>query len=298
MLEPNVQLAVVAEDAVAPNLGVVSARRALSGGRIGTVRANLHWIVLGAFALLAVLAPVIAPYSPIASSPTELVLPPSWRHLFGTDTFGFDVFSRVIWGARWDLAISVIGVILAALIGVVVGALSGYIGGAVDDGLSRVTEISQSFPVFLFALMVFAALGNSPFVLVGVVAFAFAPVFFKLTRSIVLPLRTSDFVAASRAAGLTPPEIVIRHVLPNSLAPLASQFSIACAYSIQIVAGLSFLGLGVPIPYPEWGSMIQEGAGRIIFGQWWPAVFPGIAILLVAIAFQGIGRQLNRYYSR
>jgi peptide/nickel transport system permease protein len=298
MLEPNVQLTGKSEDPLAPKLAVVSGRLAFTRGRFDPVLANLHWIVLAAFAVLAVFAPVIAPYSPIASSPTELVLPPSWHHLFGTDTYGFDVFSRVVWAARWDLAISVIGVILAALIGVVVGALSGYLGGAVDDGLSRVTEITQSFPVFLFALMVFAALGNSPFVLVGVVAFAFAPVFFKLTRSIVLPLRTSDFVAASRCAGLAPPEIVIRHVLPNALGPLASQFSIACAYSIQIVAGLSFLGLGVPIPYPEWGSMIQEGAGRIIFGQWWPAVFPGIAILLVAIAFQGIGSQLNRYYSR
>jgi peptide/nickel transport system permease protein len=298
VLEPNIPLTVKSEDAVAPQLAVLNGRLAVTRGRIAKVRDNLHWIVLGAFALLAVFAPLLTPYSPIQSSPTELVLPPSWSHPFGTDTFGFDVLTRVLWGARWDLAISVIGVILAALIGVALGALSGYIGGAIDDGLSRVTEITQSFPVFLFALMVFAALGNSPVVLVGVVAFAFAPVFFKLTRSIVLPLRSSDFVAASRCAGLTAPEIVIRHVLPNSLAPLASQFSIACAYSIQIVAGLSFLGLGVPIPYPEWGAMIQEGAGRIIFGQWWPAVFPGIAILLVAIAFQGIGRQLNRYYSR
>ena len=298
MLEPNIPLTVKSEDAVAPQVAALNGRLAVTRGRIAKMRANLHWIVLGAFALLAVFAPVLTPYSPIQSSPTELVLPPSWSHPFGTDTYGFDVLTRVLWAGRWDLAISVIGVILAALIGVALGALSGYIGGAVDDGLSRVTEITQSFPVFLFALMVFAALGNSPVVLVGVVAFAFAPVFFKLTRSIVLPLRSSDFVAASRCAGLTAPQIVISHVLPNSLAPLASQFSIACAYSIQIVAGLSFLGLGVPIPYPEWGSMIQEGAGRIIFGQWWPAVFPGIAILLVAIAFQGIGRQLNRYYSQ
>jgi peptide/nickel transport system permease protein len=251
VLEPNIQLTAKSEDAVAPKLGAPSGRLAVTRGRIGKLRANVHWIVLGAFALLAVFAPLLTPYSPIQSSPTELVLAPSWAHPFGTDTFGFDVLTRVLWGARWDLAISVIGIILAALIGVVLGALSGYIGGAIDDGLSRVTEITQSFPVFLFALMVFAALGNSPFVLVGVVAFAFAPVFFKLTRSIVLPLRSSDFVAASRCAGLTAPEIVISHVLPNSLAPLASQFSIGCAYSIQIVAGLSFLGLGVPIPYPE-----------------------------------------------
>jgi peptide/nickel transport system permease protein len=133
-------------------------------------------------------------------------------------------------------------------------------------------------------------------VLVGVIAFVTAPVFLKLTRSVVLPIRSSDYVAAARCAGLRPMQIVFRHVLPNSLGPVASQLSISCAYAIQIVAGLAFLGLGVKIPEPEWGSMIQAGANDVLYGQWWVSVFPGIAVLLAVMAFGGIGRQLSRRY--
>jgi peptide/nickel transport system permease protein len=121
-------------------------------------------------------------------------------------------------------------------------------------------------------------------------------VFLKLTRSVVLPIRSSDYVAAARCAGLRPRQIVFRHVLPNSLGPVASQLSISCAYAIQIVAGLSFLGLGVKIPEPEWGSMIQAGANDVLYGQWWVSVIPGIAELLAVMAFGGIGRQLSGRY--
>jgi peptide/nickel transport system permease protein len=151
-------------------------------------------------------------------------------------------------------------------------------------------------PLFLFALMVFAALGNSKAVLVGVIGFVTAPVFLKLTRSVVLPLKQQDFVAAARCAGLRPLSIMFRHILPNALGPVASQLSISCAYAIQIVAGLSFLGLGVKIPEAEWGSMIQDGAQQALFGKWWVSVFPGLAVLLAVMAFGGIGRQLSRWY--
>jgi peptide/nickel transport system permease protein len=273
-------------------------RGALAGGRRTARFVNVYWVLLALFVLLAILAPWITPYSPVQADLASQLLHPSARHLFGTDQNGMDILSRVLWATRIDFTVSIVGVLIGVGIGVPLGAAGGFVGGLVDDVLSRVAEMAQSMPFFLFALMVFAALGNSRFVLVGVIAFANAPIFFKLTRSVVLPIRNSDFIAAARCAGLRPLSVIIRHVLPNSLGPVSSQFSISCAYAIQIVAGLSFLGLGIPIPKPEWGSMIQLGASRIIYGEWWPAVFPGLAVLLAVVTFGGIGRELSRWYGR
>lgn len=277
---------------------IVPERAWLATGRQAARAVNVYWALLGVFVLVAILAPWIAPYDPVEADLSSQLLAPSGTHWFGTDQNGMDIFSRVLWATRTDFSISIIGVLLGVGIGVPIGAAAGYLGGIVDDALSRTAEMFQSIPFFLFALMVFAALGNSRVVLVGVIAFANAPIFLKLTRSVVLPLRTSDFIAAARCAGLGPGNVIARHVLPNSLGPVASQLSISCAYAIQIVAGLSFLGLGVRIPHPEWGSMIQVGAGRIIYGEWWPALFPGLAVFLAVIAFGGIGRQLSRWYGR
>jgi peptide/nickel transport system permease protein len=268
---------------------------------IGPVRrlrpfANVYWVVFALFVFVAVFAPLLAPYDPVKADLSQRLLAPSWDHWMGTDENGFDVFSRVLYATRTDFSVSIVGVALATLIGVPLGAASGYLGGIAGGALSRLAEMVQSVPLFLFALMIFAALGNSKKVLVGVIAFVTAPVFLKLTRAVVLPIRSSDYVAAARCAGLRPMQIVVRHVLPNSLGPVASQLSISCAYAIQIVAGLSFLGLGVKIPEPEWGSMIQAGANDVLYGQWWVSVFPGIAVLLAVMAFGGIGRQLSRRY--
>lgn len=272
-------------------------------GQIGQIWAqrrnflNGYWAIIAAFVLIALLAPFIAPYNPVRSDLDHQLLAPSWQHWFGTDIYGMDIYSRVLWATRTDFSIALIGVLLAVLVGVPLGAFSGYLGGLADDALSRFSEMIQAIPLFLFALMVFAALGSSSRVLVGVVALVNAPIFLKLTRSVVLPLRGADFIAAARCAGLAPLQVVLKHILPNALAPVSSQFSISCAYAIQITAGLSFLGFGVPIPYPEWGSMIQEGASRIIYGEWWTSIFPGVAVLIAVLAFGGIGRQLHKMYA-
>jgi len=274
-----------------------------AGGQVAQIWAqrrhlfNGYWAVIGLFVVVAILAPILAPYDPVRSDLPSRLLPPSWQHWFGTDVYGMDIYSRVLWATRTDFSIALIGVLLAVVVGVPLGALSGYLGGLADDALSRVSEMIQAIPLFLFALMVFAALGNSSRVLVGVVALVNAPIFLKLTRSVVLPLRHADFIAAARCAGLRPITVVIKHILPNALAPVSSQFSISCAYAIQITAGLSFLGFGVPIPYPEWGSMIQEGASRIIYGEWWTSVFPGFAVLIAVLGFGGIGRQVHKMYA-
>jgi peptide/nickel transport system permease protein len=257
-----------------------------------------YWLLLFLLIAVALLAPVISPYDPVKANLNAVTQAPSWHHLFGTDSNGMDVFSRVLWATRTDLSVALLGVLLGMVVGVPLGAISGYIGGLRGEAISRASEVIQAIPLFLFALMVFAALGNSRGVLVGIVAFVNAPQFLKLTRSTVQPLVSMDYIAASRGAGLTPRQIVVRHILPNALGPVAGQISLSCAYAIQIIAAVAFLGLGVPIPQPEWGSMIQIGADNMVQGQWWISTFPGIAILVSVIAFGGIGRQLSRWYAR
>jgi len=269
--------------------------------RFGRVRragrlTNVYWVLFAIFVFVAIFAPLIVPYDPVKANVAERLLAPSWHHLFGTDSNGMDVFSRVLSATRTDFSVAIGGVAISVLLGAPLGAISGYTGGLFGEALSRVAEMLQSIPIFLFALMVLAALGNSKALLVGMIAFVTTPVFLKLTRSVVLPLRSRDFIASARCAGLRPGAIMARHVLPNALGPIASQLSISCAYAIQIVAGLSFLGLGVKIPEPEWGSMIQQGSEYVLFGQWWVSVFPGVAVLLAVITFGGLGRQLSAWY--
>lgn len=284
---------------------LVSAQRADSGPprvrtRLGFLRPFLtvYWFLFLLLLITATFAPLIAPHSPIRADVLHRLEAPSSEHWFGTDDNGFDVFSRVVYATRTDLSVSLIGVALATIFGVTFGAASGYFGSVVGGTLSRLAEMIQAVPIFLFALMVFAALGNSKKVLIAVIAVATTPVFLKLTRTVVLPIKESDFVAASRCAGLGSLAIVSRHVMPNALGPVVSQVSLSCAYAIQIVAGLSFLGLGVKIPEPEWGSMIQAGASNVLYGVWWTSVLPGIAVLIAVMTFGGIGRQLGRWYSR
>jgi peptide/nickel transport system permease protein len=272
----------------------------LTSRRRGSLKAfrNVYFLIFALLVVVAIFAPLLDPYDPVRANLNERLLSPSWHHLFGTDSNGMDVFSRVLSATRTDFSVALIGVGISVVLGAPLGAASGYFGGLVGEGISRVAEMIQSIPLFLFALMVFAALGNSKALLVGMIAFVTTPQFVKLTRAVVLPLRSADFVAAARCAGLRSGAILARHVLPNSLGPIASQLSISCAYAIQIVAGLSFLGLGVTIPDPEWGSMIQQGAQYVIFGQWWVSVFPGLAVLVSVIAFGGLGRRLSGWYER
>ena len=244
--------------------------------------------------LVAIFAPLLAPYNPTQSNPAEVLKAPSVAHWFGTDSFGFDVFSRVLYGARIDLVIALGGVGIGMAIGVPLGAFAGYEGGAPDGALSRIVEMFQSFPQLLFALIVFAAIGNSTFNLVGVIALLNAVFYVRLVRSLAMPLREVDYVLAARVSGLPRRAIVVRHVVPRVLGPVFGQFAISAAFAIQLVAGLGFLGLGVRVPAPEWGSMIQSGAGYIIEGKWWPAVFPGLAIVLTTWALMGAGRRLRR----
>lgn len=191
-----------------------------------------------------------------------------------------DVFSRTIFAIRTDFALALSSVILGTLVGVPLGAVSGYFGGWIDAVLTRLAEVIQGFPQILFGIAFIAATGNSLTNVVVVVAFYNVPVYAKMVRSVVVPLREIDYVQAARVAGNGPLRVVFRHIVPNALTPVFAQLPLSCAYAVQMIAGLSFIGLGVPIPTPEWGSMIQVGASYMVFGKWWPSVFPGLALFL------------------
>jgi peptide/nickel transport system permease protein len=279
-----------------------SGRRSLVGRTFPALRGHgwLRWLtapsvlILLVFAIAAVFAPLIAPYNPVEPDVANKLLPPSSAHWFGTDPLGMDVFSRVVYATRTDLTVAAGSVLLGIVIGAPLGALAGYRGGATDALLGRVTETTQAFPVLLIAMLVLAIVGNNLLTLTVLLGILNAPVYLKMVRSVALPLRDADFVQAARLSGHTSTSLLRRHILPNTLVPIFSQFSISCAFAIQLIAGLSFIGLGVRVPKPEWGSMINQGANYIVFGQWWPSVFPGLAIFISAFALTTLGNRIRR----
>jgi peptide/nickel transport system permease protein len=239
--------------------------------------------------LAAILAPVLAPFGPTQLSAGPRLSPPSADHWFGTDSFGMDILSRVLHGARKDLVLAFAAAGLAVFVGVPLGALAGYVGGWVDALAQRATEVIQSFPLVLFAMAVLVAIGVTLPNLAAVIAVVNVPVYFRIVRSIVLPLRQAEFVDAARVTGSSSGSIILRHLLPNVWAPVVAQFTVNFAWAIQIIAGLSFLGLGVRIPEAEWGLMVQQGAEYVQTGEWWVAFFPGAAIFATVLTLNRLG---------
>jgi peptide/nickel transport system permease protein len=250
------------------------------------VEAHGAWKVYVNFGLLLVvialglLAPVLPLDNPEKPNPMNTLQPPSSDHWFGTDRDGMDIFSRTIYAIRTDFALALGSVVIGVVIGVPLGAISGFYGGWLDNVLTRITEVLQGFPQILFGMAVLAAAGNTLTNVVLIIAFYNIPVYSKMVRSVVVPLREVDFVQAARVAGNRPNAIVFRHIIPNALVPVFSQLPLSAAYAVQMIAGLSFIGLGVEIPTPEWGSMIQLGANYVVFGKWWPSIFPGVALFV------------------
>jgi peptide/nickel transport system permease protein len=252
------------------------------------------FITLVVIVLMALLAPFIAPYDPVESIPADKLLPPSPTHLMGTDTYGLDIFSRVLYATRTDLPIAIASVLIAVLIGWPLGAAAGFMGGRFDATTQRLTEVGQAFPQILFAMALFAAFGNSTLTLVVVLVLLNVPVYAKMVRSVTLPLKESEFILAARVAGNSTTSVIVRHLLPNTLVPVFSQFALSAAFAIQLIAALSFIGLGIRIPEPEWGSMINIGVDVLIFGQWWVSFFPGMAVIVTCFALMGVSNQLRR----
>jgi peptide/nickel transport system permease protein len=242
-------------------------------------------------ALAALCAPLIAPYPEDAAGAVhakDALLPPSASHLFGTDDLGGDVFSRVVFGARYSLAIGLAVVSLAFLIGVPLGAIAGFAGGAVNEIIMRATDIFLTIPGIVLALAIGAALGPGLVNAAIALSLVWWPGFCRLTQGQVLALREQTYVEAASVVGAGQGRIVFRHILPNTLTPLIVKVSMDIGFAILTAAGLSFIGIGAQPPTPEWGAMVSTGR-QFMPDWWWYATFPGLAIFLAVFGFNMLG---------
>ena len=249
-------------------------------------------IILG-LGILGVLAPAIAPYDPYALNPADRMQGPSWTHPFGTGIFGEDIFSRVLHGIRLDFGIGIGAVAVGLLVGSSVGAVAGYFGGKIDEIAMRLMDIIAAFPGFVLAMAIAGALGPSIPNLIIAIAFVNVPVYARLSRARFLVIRSALYAMAARGVGASDWRILWWHLLPNSLAPIFVQSTLQFGWAILDAAGLSFIGLGVRLPTPEWGVMISLGVPRIMTGQWWISFFPGLAIAITVMGFNLIGDGLR-----
>lgn len=254
-------------------------------------------LVAGAMFVLLVLAalfgPFLVPYDPMQSNSALTLKPPSWNHWFGTDQLGRDVFSRIIVATRLDLAIAVSAVAISFVIGSILGSLAGFFGGWTDRFVGRMTDTIMAFPLFVLAMGIVAALGNTVENIVYATAIINLPFYARVSRTEVNIRRSADFVLAARLAGNSSLRLLAMHIYPNTLPPLMVQVSLNMGWAILNAAGLSFIGLGVRPPTAEWGIMVAEGAGFIVSGEWWLALFPGVALMLAVFTFNLLGDGLR-----
>jgi peptide/nickel transport system permease protein len=249
--------------------------------------------VVGLLVLMAVFAPLIATHDPYATNPGLAVRPPSSEHLFGTGTFGEDVFSRVVYGARFDMSIAFGAVGIALVVGCLIGAIAGFWEGYLGEGLMRIVELLQAFPQFVLAMAIAGALGPSFRNLIIAIAVTNVPIYAHLMRVRILSIKHSQYAMAAAASGNPRRRILYRHLLPNSLAPIFVQSTLQPGWAILSAAGLSFIGLGVRMPEPEWGLMVATGSARIVSGEWWISFFPGLFIVIAVMSFNLIGDGLQ-----
>lgn len=275
-------------------LSVISGLRRRAIPRQHALRAGI--VIVGLWLFIALFAPWLAPFDPITQDATSSLLSPGGAHLFGTDNFGRDIFSRVLWGAQVDLQICLLGVIFPFLLGTTLGALSGYLGGVVDAAIMRLIDIVLAFPFLVLMLAIIAILGPGlgsfyiAMAMVGWVSYA------RLVRAQVLTLKQRDFIVAARSLGYSHARILFRHLLPNAITG-ALVFSMSdCVLVLLSGAAVSYLGLGVQPPTAEWGVMVAEGQS-FITTAWWITTFPGLAIVLLAMGFSlladGLGDKLG-----
>jgi len=248
---------------------------------------------------VALFAPQIAPYDPFkqliwTEGKAAKLAAPTASHLMGTDLYGRDILSRVVFGARISLQIGVFATLVSLMIGIPLGALAGYFGGWVDDAISWLINVVFAFPFFLFVLAIIAVFNNPSmmvvFVAIGLVSWV--PVA-RITRAQFISLREREYVEAAKALGIPTWRIIFSHILPNALAPVIVQATLGLGSIIMVEAGLAFLGFGAQPPTPSWGLMISVGQKYLATGQWWWAIFPGLAIMYTVLAFNFVGDGLR-----
>jgi peptide/nickel transport system permease protein len=250
--------------------------------------------IIGLLSIGAILGPALISYDPRAADILSALEFPSSEHFFGTDTNGSDIFVRTLAAARIDLTIPAAGVLLALLSGVPLGLVAGLTRGVLGEVLMRFTDLLQAFPLLILAIAIVALTGNNLTNVIWAIAFVNIPIFLRLTRSQVLTIRELRYVEASIALGNTRTRLIARHIFPNAIGPVIVQVGISMGYGILLLAALAFLGVGVQVPTPEWGSMILIGAGDIVTGQWWTSIFPGVVLILAVAGFNLISEGVER----
>lgn len=249
------------------------------------------YILLFMYAL-AIFAPLLATQSYEAVDPPNKLKPPSMEHFMGTDHIGRDVFSRVIWGSRISLSVGFVAAAVAVALGVLIGSTAAYFGGRVDDMLMRFTEIIMAFPTFFLLLTIVFIVERSIFNIMLVIGLTSWPSLARMVRGQILSLREQEFTEAARALGATDARIIFRHILPNAMAPVIVSTTMRIGGAILSESSLSFLGLGVPEPYPSWGSILNAGRTYLLQAPW-ITTFPGIFIFLTVLAFNYVGDGLR-----
>lgn len=274
----------VAPDAVAP-----------PPERLGTLKLVLQdpttlvcIVFLFVLALLAIFAPLIAPYDPVAQSIMQANQLPSWEHPVGTDLFGRDILSRILYGARTSLSLGLLTPTLAGIVGTLLGVIAAYFGGWTDRLIGRVVDLLLAFPVLLLGIMISAALGPGFWELVATLTIAFSPRFARIARASTLAIRGEPFIEAAMISGLGHFRIILRHIVPNIIGPVIVILTLEVASAILIEATLSFIGLGTQAPQPSWGNIIRDGLTNL-FGSPWAIISAGLAITVTALAVTLIG---------
>lgn len=283
---------IIAErEALAPEPGF---REAFSQVVLQRPSTRIAFIVVILFILIAIFAPLIAPYDPLRQSILQINRQPSWEHWLGTDQFGRDVLSRLIYGSQNSLIFGLLSPVFAAFFGTILGVSAGYLGGIVDRVISRVIDMLMAFPELLLAILIAAALGGSFWNIVAVLTVAFTPGFARVARASTLAVKQEPYVEAAIAAGVSTPLIIFRHIIPNIAAPIVVLMALWSASSIRIEATLSFLGIGTQPPNPSWGNIIRDGLSNM-FATQWPIAAGGLAITIVVLSISIIGDSVRDF---
>ncbi|ACR80726.1 MAG: peptide/nickel transport system permease protein [Kosmotoga sp.] len=250
--------------------------------------------ILATYVIMAIFAPYVAPYDPVKRT-GRAFMPPSKEHLFGTTNLGYDVLSRIIYGARIALQIALLAVAVAAAIGIPLGLISGYIGGVFDRILTMFMDAIYSFPGLILAIAIAAVLGPGVINVALSIAVIYAPTYFRVIRNQVTSLKDQLFVEAARAIGAKNSTIVMKYILPNVLPSVVVVLSMNLADAIMTEAGLSFLGLGIAPPTPDWGYDLSNGQRFLLLNYWWMILFPGLAIITLVLGFSMFSEGMNEY---
>ncbi len=245
------------------------------------------------FILLALIGPAIVPHDPLASNATAALQPPSGAHWFGTDALGRDIFSRTLVATRLDLGIAISAVALSFALGIALGLAAGFFGGWWDTAITRVSDTIMAFPLFVLAMGIVAAMGNTVGNIVLATAIINLPFYIRVARAEANVRRGAGFIEAARLSGNGDVRILAVHLFPNILPPAMVQVSLNMGWAILNAAGLSFIGLGVRPPTPEWGILVAEGAQFIVSGEWWVSFFPGAVLMLAVFTFNLLGDALR-----